>query len=613
VTTVRHRAVNLGPHDLAVGALPGGGFTVRSPHPLLPYARTMTDRLAHWATVRPDTVFLAERADEGWRTLSYGAALDAARHVAQALLHRGCTPANGVAILSENGIDHAILALAAQYVGIPYVPVSPPYSLMSNDFAKLRHVLSLFAPGLVYARDAERFERAFASDVIPDGLPIVVSEGTVDGRESELFDWLLEAPVTPAVDAANETVTNDTIAKILFTSGSTGLPKGVINTQRMLCSNQQMNLQAFPFFAEEMMMLDWSPWNHTAGSNQVFNMVLYNGGTLYIDDGKPTPAEFAKSLRNLRDVSPTIYFNVPRGYEALADVLDEDAELRGTFFRRLKMMWYAGAALSGPVFEHMRRLAIRQCGEEIMMTSGLGSTETAPSATFANWHSHVSGNIGVPLPGVEIKLVPAGAKLEIRLRGPSITPGYLHRDDLTRAAFDEDGYYKMGDSVKPLDPHDFSQGFLFDGRIGEDFKQSSGTWVSVGPLRIALLAQLQPVVRDLVICGQDQLYLAILMIPDVAAARSIARLAPALPDAEVLAHPAVRAYVLERLEAFASANPGGSTHVKRAIFLDRPPSIDAGEITDKGSLNNAVIRDQRRDFVEHLYTSLDHPSVIAIA
>jgi feruloyl-CoA synthase len=374
-----------------------------------------------------------------------------------------------------------------------------------------------------------------------------------------------------------------------------------------------MNLQAFPFFAEEMMMLDWSPWNHTAGSNQVFNMVLYNGGTLYIDDGKPTPAEFAKSLRNLRDVSPTIYFNVPRGYEALADVLDEDAELRSTFFRRLKMMWYAGAALSGPVFEHMRRLAIRQCGEEIMMTSGLGSTETAPSATFANWHSHVSGNIGVPLPGVEIKLVPAGSKLEIRLRGPSITPGYLHRDDLTHAAFDEDGYYKMGDGVKPLDPHDFSQGFLFDGRIGEDFKQSSGTWVSVGPLRIALLAQLQPVVRDLVICGQDQLYLAILMIPDVAAARSIARLAPALPDAEVLAHPAVRAYVLERLAAFAGANPGGSTHVTRAIFLDRPLSIDAGEITDKGSLNNAVIRDQRRDFVEHLYTSLDHPSVIAIA
>jgi feruloyl-CoA synthase len=594
---VSQRNVNLGPHDLNVTPLPGGGYHVRSPHALQPYPRTMTDRLEHWAAERPHQVYLAERDGTGWRKLTYAAALDATRRIAQALLDRGCTAEAGVAILSENGIDHALLALATQYVGIPYVPVSPPYSLLSTDFAKLRHVLSVFNPALVYARD-ERYARAFASDVIAGGLPVVVSEGAIAGRASERFAELLDTTVTPAVAAANALVTNDTVAKILFTSGSTGLPKGVINTQRMLCSNQQMNVQAFPFFAEEMVMLDWSPWNHTAGSNQVFNMALFNGGTLYIDDGKPTPAEFAKSLRNLRDVSPTVYFNVPRGYEELAKVLDNDAELREGFFRKLKMMWYAGAALSGPVFEHMRRLGIRACGEEIMMTSGIGSTETAPSATFANWYSHVSGNIGVPLPGLEMKLVPAGAKLEMRLRGPSITPGYLHRDDLTRAACDEDGYYKMGDGLKPLDPNDFSAGFLFDGRIGEDFKLSTGTWVSVGPLRTALLAQLAPAVKDLVICGQDQPYLALLLIAD-------AGVDPA--------EPAVRAFVLERLAAIAAANPGSSTHAARAIFLDQPPSIDAGEITDKGSLNSAIIRERRREFVEHLYTSLEQPLVIAIA
>jgi feruloyl-CoA synthase len=577
--------VKLGPHDLVVTALDGGGHHVRSPHALQPYPRTMTDRLEHWAKVRPAQTYLAERAGTGWRRLTYAEVFDATQRIAQALLDRGCTPDAGVAILSENGIDHALLALAAQYVGIPYVPVSPPYSLLSTDFAKLRHVLGHFAPRVVYARDAGRYARALASDAIPAGADVVVSEGVLD------------ASPTAAVAAANARVTNDTVAKVLFTSGSTGVPKGVINTQRMLCSNQQMNVQAFPFFADELVMLDWSPWNHTAGSNQVFNMILYNGGTLYIDDGKPTPAEFAKSLRNLRDVSPTVYFNVPRGYEELAGVLETDPELRGTFFRNLKMMWYAGAALSGPVFERMRRLAIETCGEEIMMTSGIGSTETAPSATFANWYSQVSGNIGVPLPGLEMKLVPAGTKLEMRLRGPSITPGYLHRDDLTRAAFDEDGYYRMGDALKPLDPQDFSAGFVFDGRIGEDFKLSTGTWVSAGPLRLALLAQLAPVVRDVVICGQDQPYVAVLLIPDAGVDT---------------ADRAVHALVRERLAAYAAANPGSSTHAARAIFLDQPLSIDTGEITDKGSLNNAVIRERRHEVVQQLYTAPGHPSVIAI-
>ena len=560
---------------------------MRSPHALLPYPRTITDRLVHWAAAKPDAVFLAERgARADWRTIGYADTLDQVRRVAQGLIDRGCTAQRGVAILSENGIDHGVLALAAQYAGIPYVPVAPPYSLMSNDFAKLGLVLAIFAPGLIFTADESRYARALASDAMPAGVPIVTDLAALRARTP-----------TAAVEAANTAVTADTVAKILFTSGSTGSPKGVINTQRMLCSNQQMNLQAFPFFADEMVLVDWSPWNHTAGSNQMFNMVLYNGGTLYIDEGKPVPGLFERSVRNLRDVAPTIYFNVPRGFEMLAQACDADAALRASFFRRLRMMWYAAATLSAPVFEKMRDLAIRECGEEIVMTSGLGSTETAPSALFANWHSDVSGNVGIPLPGLEMKLVPVNEKLEMRLRGPSITPGYLHRDDLTRDAFDEEGFYRMGDALLPLDPDDFSRGFLFNGRIGEDFKLATGTWVNVGPLRNALLGRLQPLVSDLVLCGHDRDFVTMLMFADPA---ELARFGP---DAH--------GFIAASLAEFARENPGSSRHVVRAIFVDSPPSIDAGEITDKRSLNNGIVRERRRPLIDRLYAGGD-PDVIAI-
>ena len=583
MTTARRREVRLGPHGLEVTPRADGSYLLRAPQPLAPYPRALTDLLARWARERPERTFLAERDGDGWRRISYAEAARAARALGQALLDRGCTAEHGLAILSENGIDHALLGLGAQLVGIPYAPISPPYSLLSTDFVKLRDVLGTFEPALVFARDVRRYGRALAA----------VGHATLE------FAELLAVEATAAVDEANARVGPDTVAKILFTSGSTGLPKGVINTQRMLCSNQQMNVQAFPFFGDDLVMLDWSPWNHTAGGNQIFGMVLFNGGTLFIDDGKPTPSEMWKTIRNLREIAPTVYFNVPRGFEDLARVLEIEPELRGTFFSRLRMMWYAGAALAAPVFDAMRRLATETCGEEVMMTSGLGSTETAPSLTFANWHSEVSGNIGIPLPGVEVKLVPSGAKLELRARGPSITPGYLRRPDLTVAAFDDEGFYKMGDALRPLDPADFSRGFLFDGRISEDFKLSTGTWVSVGPLRGRLLALLQPHVRDVVLCGADRDDLTMLMIPD--------------PRDESGGHdPAVRAAIRARLHGFALENPGSSTHVRRAIFLDAPPSIDAGEITDKGSLNNATLRDRRRSLVERLYAEAPDPDVIAI-
>ena len=602
-----------GPRDVAVDVRTDGSYVLRSPHRLGAYARCMTDRLLHWAVCRPDAVFLAERDGDDWRTLTYRNALRDVRSMAQGLLERGCSRDRGLAILSGNSIDHATLALAAQYAGVPYAPISPAYSLRSSDLAKLRHVFSIFDPAIVYIDDVSAFTNVLTSDLIGAGVPIVATRALNETRACESLEALRGRTPSDAVDAANDAVSATTVAKILFTSGSTGLPKAVINTQRMLCSNQQMNLQALPFIADgELTMIDWSPWNHTAGSNLVFNMVLANGGTLYIDDGKPTATQFATSIRNLREVSPTIYFSVPRGYEFLTDVLENDRQLCRTFFRKLELMWYGGAALSTSVRERLARLTVRERGSEILLTGGFGSTETAPSVTLANWRASTAGNIGLPLPGIELKLVPAGAKLEVRLRGPNVTPGYLKRDDLTREAFDEEGYFRMGDALKPVDPNDFRAGLLFDGRIGEDFKLTSGTWVSVAPLRDALLAVLRPVVRDLVICGEEQSHPSLLLIPDVAAARA---LAGATDDAEgsgVLAHPIVRRFVREALEAVADAHPGSSQHATRAIFLDRPPSVESGEITDKGSLNAAIIRTQRAPLVGKLYRSAEHASVIAI-
>jgi feruloyl-CoA synthase len=610
MTTIPRRALAFGPHDLTVEVGADGSYRFRSPHPLAAYPRAITDRLAHWAHERPTQLYLADRGLDGaWRPRTYADVLRDVRALGQALLDRGCTPEHGLTILAENSLEHALLALAAMYVGVPYTPISPPYATMSSDFAKLRYCLELFAPALVYAADGERFGRALTSDAVDPALSVVLGHGEIDGRATIPFADLLATSTTAAVDEANATIGPDTVAKILFTSGSTGMPKGVINTQRMLCSNQQMGVQSFPFWADGLVMLDWSPWNHTAGSNQVFNMVLYNGGTLYIDDGKPTPADWAKSLRNLRDVSPTVYFNVPRGYDVLARLLDDDAALRATFFRDLKMMWYAGAALSAPIFEQMRQLGIRETGEEILMTSGLGSTETAPSAFFANFYNDISGNIGVLQPGLEGKLVPVNEKLEIRVKGPSITPGYLHRPDLTAESFDDEGFYRMGDALVPVDPNDFSAGFLFDGRIGEDFKLATGTWVSVGTLRTAMIATLQPIVRDVVICGADRDFLTMLMVGDAHAAREHAG-EPQLTDSEAFDHAKVRAFVSERLSAYARQHPGSSTRVMRAMFLDSPPSIDAGEITDKGSMNNANVRKRRAHLIELLYLS-GHPQVIS--
>ena len=481
------RPVRLGPADFTLDRKPDGTLHIGSPQPLEAYPDKLTERLEHWANTTPDRVFIAQRnAQDGWRTLTYAETLAQVRGIAQALLDRKLSTERPVMILSGNDIEHALLGLAAMFVGIPYAPISVPYSLMSSDFGKLRSIVENLTPGLVFASDGKPFGRAIDATV-PVGVEIVTATNPLGSRFSTPFADLVITEPTDAVDAAHAKVGPDTIAKFLFTSGSTGSPKGVINTQRMLCSNQAQIRAGLAFVADEPpVIVDWLPWNHTFGSNHNFNLVLDNGGSLYIDEGKPLPGAIAATARNLKEIAPTIYFNVPKGFEALLPHLRDDAALRQNFFSRLKVMFYAGAGLQQHVWDELTRLSVETTGQRVIFLSSIGSTETAPMALSCNWDFDRPGNIGLPAPGVELKLVPQDGKLEARLKGPNITPGYWRRPDLTAEAFDAQGFYKIGDALKFVDPDDPGKGLLFDGRLAEDFKLASGTWVSAGALARAV-------------------------------------------------------------------------------------------------------------------------------
>jgi feruloyl-CoA synthase len=518
--------------------------------------------------------------------------------VGQALLDRGLSAERPLAILSGNCLDQLVLTLAALHVGVPVAPVSPSYALLATDYAKLRHCLALLTPGLVFANDGARFAKAIAA-VVPAGTEVV---------DSQRFADLLATRPTEAVDRAAAAVDPDAPAKILFTSGSTGLPKGVINTQRMICSNQQMIREAFPFMAEEPpVLLDWLPWHHTFGGNHNTGIAIYNGGTLYMDDGRPVPGGFDESLRNLREIATTIYFNVPRGFEEVVHHLQSDAALRRIFFSRVQMMFYSAAGLPQHIWDALDRMALAERGQKIPMITGLGATETAPFALCVREDFSSSGVVGLPVPGVELKLAPVGEKMEARVRGPSITPGYWRNAEATRAAFDEEGFYRFGDALVPLDPADLHKGFRFDGRINEDFKLSTGTWVSVGPLRAKLVAGLAPYVKDVVIAAPDRDELAAILLPEPEA---VARIVPQGEDAAT--HPGLRAEIAAKLAALAKSATGSSQHVARATLLTAPLSLDAGEITDKGSVNQRAVLARRAALVEELFSNEPPPHVITI-
>jgi feruloyl-CoA synthase len=571
---------------------------------LAPYALTLCERLEFWAKETPDRIFVARRrvgADEHapqWDTITYAQMLDRSRRVASAIITRGLSAERPIAILSDNDLDHLTLAMGAMWAGVPYAPISAAYSLISQDFGKLKHIAQVLTPGLVFASNLTLYGKAIQA-VFGTSTEVLSSDGT-----KTLSDWIAEYNPQDS-DAAHALIGPDTIVKFLFTSGSTKMPKGVINTQRMLCANQQMIRQCFAFLQDEPpVMVDWLPWNHTFGGNHNVGIVLYNGGTLYIDDGKPVPALMYKTLGLLREISPTIYFNVPKGWEELTAALASEPALRKLFFSRVQIFFFAGAGLSQSVWNHLNRLSESECqGERVKMATGLGMTETAPSSTFALHDGVASGHIGLPVPGCTLKLVPLAGKLEVRFRGPHVMPGYWRAPEQTAEVFDEEGFYCTGDAVKLIDPNDLSLGFFFDGRIAEDFKLATGTFVSVGPLRAKIAAAGSPYVQDSVITGVNQNEVGAMIFPRLDDCRVLSGLPAQATAQEVLTHPKVEAFFSDLVTNLYASGTGSATRVARALLLSVPPSIDKGEVTDKGSINQRAVLACRAELVERLHAN----------
>lgn len=612
--SARQRAALFAPPAVEVEWRADGTLLLRSPVPLQPYPPRTGEWLENWQERAPDRAFLRERGADGqWHGVTYGEAAQRVQRLAAGLLRRNLSAERPLAILSDNGVEHALLMLAALAVGIPVAPLSPAYSLQSRDFAKLQAIIGLLGPGLIFVADKARYDAALAAVRDCHEAEIVAGSSSMDAGGATPIAALYVLGGTAAVANAGAAVTPDTIAKFLFTSGSTGEPKAVINTHRMLCASQQAKAQTWPFLAAAPpVIVDWLPWSHTFGGNHNFNMVLRNGGTLYIDSGKPVPGRFEKTVANLRDIAPTVYFNVPRGYDMLVAALRADAALRSRFFSRLQLIFYAGAALPQHLWEALGELAVQTLGRPVPMVTAWGSTETAPLATDCHFQAPRSGVIGNPVPGTELKLVPAGDKLEIRVRGPNVTPGYWKQPELTRQAFDEESFYRIGDAVSFFDPAQPERGLVFDGRMAEDFKLSTGTRVHVGKLRMQGIAALAPIAQDIVVTGHDGDECGFLIFPNVVACRDAAGLPGDAPLPEVLQHPVVRNCVRAGMAALRDAGGGASTWAARALLLADPPSIDAGEITDKGYINQRAVRERRAALVATLHGAAPDPQLIRL-
>ena len=585
-----------------------GSIVLRAEQPLAAYVPSLARLFRHAVERHPDRLHMAERDASGaWAGVTYAQARQKADAIAQALIDRGLSAERPVMALSGNAVELGLLTLGCYTAGIPIAPISVAYSLQSQDHAKLKYINELLTPGLVYVSDTAPFAKALAHVT----APIVAGKNGANLPNVTLFSDLESTQPGPAVENAVASIRPDTIAKFLFTSGSTSLPKGVINTHGMLTANQQQSVQVWPFLNDDpMVLVDWLPWNHTFGSNYNFNLVLHQAGTLYIDAGKPLPALVGQTVANLREIAPTVYFNVPAGYGALLPFLEKDEELARKFFSRVRLLFYAGASLPQDMWERLEALALRITGTRIPMTSSWGTTETAPLATSAHYFLERAGNVGVPVPGCEVKLVPVGSKLEIRARGPNITPGYWRRPDLTGAMFDEEGYYMPGDAVRFADPNDPSQGLIFDGRTAEDFKLTNGTWVTVGALRIGAIAAATPVLQDAIVCGEGRDQVGLVAWLNAAGCKQVTG-----EDGDLAfyaRHPKVHEHLHKAFVQWNKVHTGATMRIARVLLLPDMPSIDRNEITDKGYINQRVALECRCADVQRLFDGKAEPDIVAV-
>lgn len=603
-----HRSPEFWRPEIVIDRRGDGDIVVSQAEPLGSYPLRLSDRIRYWATTAPDRPWMAERDAHGeWREMAYGTLLDHMRRVGSFVRALDLSTERPLLILSGNSLEHAVIALSAQYAGVPSAAITPAYSLTDPTFTKLRDVAAQITPGAVFVQDFDRFAPAIEA-VFDPSIPVIAVDGGTrrTTRARHLWRAVSETRADEDVDKANARTGPETIAKFLFTSGTTGAPKGVIQTQQMLCSNMEMVRDCFRFVdSEPPVLVDWAPWNHVASGNMVFNFALYNGGTYYIDAGKPTAQGLDETVRNLKAVSPTWYFNVPLGFDLLCDAMESDTALAASFFRNLRMIMYAGAGMAAHTWDRLNALSERTIGTRVLMCTGLGATETAPFALFCTDRQDGPGNVGVPMRGVTIKLVPTGPKLDLRIKGPNVTPGYWRDADLTATAFDSEDFYCMGDALRPADPSDLTKGFLFDGRTAENFKLDTGTWVSVGTLRSRLVDTLAGLARDAAICGENRAEIGALIVPSREKAEQLIDGGAGLSDEELYTHPQVLDVFERKLAELGREASGSSNHIARAMLVVSPLDARVGEITDKGSLNQKALLANRPELEARLFSGGD--------